>query len=66
MGRAGRLHRLASLLSTATEVSTAGRAGIGEVAATRRYLSSGTCHHACQGSIAAGKALGAFFEKLDY
>ena len=57
MGRGGRLHRIATLLSTASEVSTAGRAGVSEAAATRHYLSSSavSSHHAYRASIAAGK-----------
>ena len=69
MVRGGRLHRLATLLSTASEVSTAGRAGIGEAAATRRYLSSSTIssHHACQGPIAAGTSrVAARYMDLDH
>ena len=57
MGRGGRLHRIATLLSTASEVSTAGRAGISEAAAARHHLSSSavSSHLACKGPIAEGK-----------
>ena len=57
MGRGGRLHRIATLLSTASKVSPAGRAGVSEATAARHYLSSTavSSHLACQGPIAAGK-----------
>lgn len=56
MGRGGRLQRLVTLLSKASETSGAGRAAFSDAAASRRYLSSGASKslHACQAPIAAG------------